>query len=315
MAVIETHGLTRRFGDLVAVDDLDLSVEEGTVFGVLGHNGAGKTTMVRLLNGVLAASAGSARVLGMSPVEQGAELRRRTGVLTETPSLEDRLTGRENLALYAELYDVPVKGVSGRVAELLEAFGLAERGDDKAGGYSRGMRQRLALARSLLHKPELLFLDEPTSSLDPVAARQVHDLVRQMVREEQRTILLCTHNLAEAQQLCDQVAVLEHGRLVALGTPRELVDQLGRRGQLEIEVAPGQEPMALAALAREMRDLPGIAEEPGIIVVPGADRESIPSLIEALIDAEIQLYRVTPKEATLADVYFALHDQMEAGRR
>ena len=314
MAVIETHGLTRRFGDDVAVDGLDLSVKEGTVFGFLGHNGAGKTTTVRLLNGVLGPSAGTARVLGLSPVEQGAELRRRTGVLTETPSLEERLTGWENLALYAELYDVPERDVRSRVSELLGIFGLTDRADDKVGGYSRGMRQRLALARALLHRPEVLFLDEPTSGLDPVATRQVHDLILQMVREERRTIFLCTHNLSEAQQLCDQVAVLEHGRLVAVGTPRELARQLGRQARLEIEVDPEQAAMATATLA-EVSKLEGITNESGVIMVPGADREMIPKMVSALAAAGVRVYRVMPKEATLEDVYFALHDLAEAKTR
>src|SRR5688500_3620141 len=167
--VIQTSSLSRRFGEKNAVDQLTLEVRAGEIFGFLGHNGAGKTTTVRLLNGVLEPSSGGARVLGLDPQTDGPALRAQTGVLTETPSLDERLTARENLAIYAELYNGPRPDVSARVQSLLEEFEWADRADDKVGGYSKGMKQRLALARALLHKPAVLFLDEPTAALDPVA--------------------------------------------------------------------------------------------------------------------------------------------------
>jgi ABC-2 type transport system ATP-binding protein len=154
---IRTRNLTRRFADNVAVDHLTFDVYPGEVFGLLGHNGAGKTTTIRLLNGVLGASTGQAQVLGFDPVGQGAELRRKTGVLTENPSLEENLTARENLTIYAELYNVPTAKVAGRVSALLERFDLTDRADDKVGGYSKGMKQRMALARALVHRPALLY--------------------------------------------------------------------------------------------------------------------------------------------------------------
>ncbi|MGD8627387.1 MAG: ABC transporter ATP-binding protein, partial [Anaerolineae bacterium] len=203
-AIIVTQGLTRRFDDVVAVDNLDLEVQAGEVFGFLGHNGAGKTTTVRLLNGILAPSAGRVRVLGLEPAAEGPALRRRSGVLTETPALDERLTGRENLSIFADLYDVPQGEVAGRVEQLLELFELADRAGEKVGNYSRGMKQRLALARALVHRPEILFLDEPTSGLDPVVTRRVHELIAHLSREEARTVFLCTHNLAEAQKLCSR---------------------------------------------------------------------------------------------------------------
>ena len=171
--VIQISSLTRRFGETNAVDQLTLDVRAGEIFGFLGHNGAGKTTTVRLFNGVLEASCGEARVLGLDPHTHGPALRARTGVLTETPSLDERLTARDNLSIYADLYNIPKEKVPGRVDFLLAEFELADRGDEKVGAYSKGMKQRLALARALLHQPELLFLDEPTSGLDPVAARHV----------------------------------------------------------------------------------------------------------------------------------------------
>jgi len=317
---IRSDGLTRRFGELTAVDDLTLEVEAGEVFGFLGHNGAGKTTTVRLLNGVITPHGGSACVLGLDPVTQGPALRRRTGVLTETPSVDERLTARENLLIYADLYGVPRAKAPGRAAELLETFGLAERADEKAGAYSKGMKHRLALARALLHEPELLFLDEPTAGLDPVAARQVHELIADL-SDELRTVFICTHNLAEAQRLCSRVAVLEHGRLVAMGTPAELARELGGRQRLEIELAPQGLPSALAVL----NQMPGLAlDDPnpplvgergsgGLqLTIAGAAPDAIPDLIDALVGAGVRIYRVTPQEVSLEDVYFALHDQRVA---
>lgn len=307
-SIIITHELTRCFGDLAAVDRLDLEVYAGEIFGFLGHNGAGKTTTVRLLNGVLDPTQGTARVLNLDPMSDGPALRQRTGVLTETPSLDERLTGRENLEIYADLYAVPRAEVPVRIDGLLETFTLAGRAGEKVGAYSKGMKQRLALARALLHQPDLLFLDEPTAGLDPVAARRVHDMIIRLSHEEQRTVFLCTHNLAEAQSLCDRVAVLEHGRLVALGTPAELARQLGRSQRLEIEVAPAGIPTAMQIL-RAAPDIGDPDQENGILTVVGADRESVPNLVASLVSAGVRVYRVAPQEPSLEDVYFALHDE------
>ena len=238
--IISVENLTRRFGDNTAVDKLNLEVKGGEVFGFLGHNGAGKTTTVRLLNGVLESHGGKIRVLGLDPITDGPALRGRSGVLTESASLDARLTARDNLHIYADLFGVPRDKVASRVAELLEFFELSEHAGAKVSTYSTGMRQRLALARTLLHDPELLFLDEPTAGLDPVAAHQVHELIENLSREKGRTVFLCTHNLVEAQKLCDRVAVMEHGHLVAQGTPAELAHQYVRRLDVQIETAPAQ---------------------------------------------------------------------------
>ncbi len=206
--VIETESLSRSFGPVRAVDGPTFQVYEGEVFGLLGPNGAGKTTTVRLLNGVLRPSGGRARVLGLDPVQDGCRLRQQTGVLTETPSLYERLTARENLSLFGALYGIPETKLSRRVARMLEEFGLADRADGRVGEFSKGMKQRLALARALLHEPPLLFLDEPTAGLDPEAARQVTEMIARLSRKEGRAVFLCTHNLTEAQRLCDRVAVM-----------------------------------------------------------------------------------------------------------
>lgn len=308
--VIETHELVRRFGAVTAVDGLSFEVERGEVFGFLGHNGAGKTTTVRLLNGVLTPTAGTLRVLGLDPVTQGPELRRRTGVLTESPSLDERLSAYENLSIYADLYGVPEAEVPARVGSLLERFELAERAGDKVGGYSKGMKQRMALARALVHRPELLFLDEPTAGLDPVAARDVHRLIIHSSRDEGHTVFLCTHNLVEAQRLCHRVAVLEHGKVLALGTPAELGRRYAHTQRLEIEVSPPTLQAALDELGR-MLGIHDVVTENGTVQFSGIGHDAIPELIAQLVAAGVRLHRVTPLEPTLEDVYFALHGDGE----
>lgn len=310
---IQTNGLTRRFGQTIAVQDLTLTVRRGEIFGFLGHNGAGKTTTVRLLNGVLTPHGGQAMVLGHSPYTEGPALRRRTGVLTESPSLDERLTGRQNLTIYARLYEVPEPEVEKRVSSLLDFFNLADRAGEKVGGYSKGMKQRLALARTLLHNPEIIFLDEPTSGLDPVVTRQVHDLVTRLSREEGRTIFLCTHNLVEAQSLCDRVGVMEKGQLQAVGTPAELARQLGRVQRLQIQVA-SENAIQAAHILGKMAGVQ-MTEKPGAqIEITGVDRESTPGLIQNLVSGGVQIYSVTPLPPSLADIYFALHDEKEESR-
>jgi ABC-2 type transport system ATP-binding protein len=307
-AVIETTNLSKRFGAVTAVDQLNLTICQGEIFGFLGHNGAGKTTTIRLLNGVLEPNGGAARVLNLTPLADGPTLRQRTGVLTETPSLDERLTGRENLAIYADLYGVPPQQAAGRVAELLATFDLSDRAEEKVSGYSKGMKQRLALARALLHQPEILFLDEPTSGLDPVATRQVHRLITRLSREQGRTIFICTHNLAEAQQLCDRVGVMENGRLLAIGTPAELMRQMQQALRLELEVAASDRETVLEQIGRM-----GLTAENGQgngrWLISGAQYTAIPDLLAGLVQAGARVYRLNPQEPTLADVYFALHKE------
>jgi len=306
--VIQISSLSRRFGETNAVDQLTLDVQAGEIFGFLGHNGAGKTTTVRLLNGVISPTSGSARVLVLDPQDQGPALRARTGVLTETPSLDERLTARENLSFYAELYNVLRADAADRVNFLLSEFELADRADDKVGGYSKGMKQRLALARALLHRPEVLFLDEPTAALDPVAARHVNDLVENLARREGCTVFICTHNLVEAQKLCDRVAVMEHGKLVALGTPADLTRQFVKRLDVDLEVDPTQMELAIQTLsAVPQLVISAPKREKEILSMTLAGRESIPGLVSILVQKGLRIYRLAPQEANLEEVYFALN--------
>jgi ABC-2 type transport system ATP-binding protein len=306
--MIQTSSISRRFGETNAVDNLTLDVQAGEIFGFLGHNGAGKTTTIRLLNGVIEPTSGSARVLGLDPQTQGPTLRARTGVLTETPSLDERLTARDNLSIYADLYNVPLGEVAKRVNSLLTEFDLADRADEKVGGYSKGMKQRLALARALLHKPAVLFLDEPTAALDPVAARYVNELVENLARREGCTVFLCTHNLVEAQRICDRVAVMEHGRLVASGTPAELTRQYVKRLDVDLEVDSAQSDLALQTLKEYPQLVIGAPKcEKGMITMTLSGREAIPDVLSVLSQKGLRIYRLAPQEANLEEVYFAIN--------
>ena len=305
VVAIRAERLDRRFGETRAVDGLSFEIRAGETFGLLGHNGAGKTTTIRLLNGVLRRDAGDVDVLGLDPELDGVRVRARTGVLTETPSLDERLSARENLTFYGRLYGVPRPRLLDQVAALLQAFGLADRADDRVGGYSRGMKQRLALARTLIHDPEILFLDEPTSSLDPVAARGVHELVEGFRRDLERTIVLTTHNLVEAQRLCDRVMIMENGQALAIGSPAELARAAGALRTVEIEVASEQRNKALAAL----RDA-GFVEVAAVskrLTFRVDDREAIPKAVALLARANVPIYYVAEREPDLETAYFALH--------
>ena len=308
--VIEMRELSREFGHVKALNGFSCNVLEGEVFGLLGPNGAGKTTTVRLLNGVLAPTSGQSRVLGFDPVTQGTDLRRRTGVLTETPSLYERLTARDNLTIFGKLYGVKEPKLTSRVKELLDLFGLAERADDRAGGFSKGMKQRLALARALLHEPELLFLDEPTAGLDPEASRQVMQLIAQLSRQKGRTVLLCTHNLDEAQRLCDRVAVMNKGTLLAAGTLADLSRTLWREAWVDVTLHEPLTNQQISAV-RALRDVSDVQVDGETLAVKVTGDDSVPMLIITLASIGAHMMRVNPRQHTLEEVYFELQEQQK----
>lgn len=229
--MIETNGFTKIFeikkgADITAVQDLTLSIPEGEVFGFLGPNGAGKTTTIRMLTSLIAPTSGTAWINGYQVGVDDTEIRRSIGVLTESPGLYERLSAFRNLSIFAELYDVA--DVEGQVSKYLHMLGLWSRRDEPAGSFSKGMRQKLAIARALLHEPKVLFLDEPTSGLDPEAARLVRSFIEEL-RGEGRTIFLCTHNLTEADRLCDRIGIFK-SRLIEIDTPENLREKFyGRR--------------------------------------------------------------------------------------
>ena len=219
---IVTKGLSRAFGSVQAVKDLSLEVPAGQIFGFLGTNGAGKTTTIRLLLGLLEPTSGQARVLGFDPATQGRRIREQSGALLEFNGLYESLSAADNLEFYGRIYGIPRTDLKRRIMESLELFGLADRARDTTGTFSRGMKQKLAIARAILHHPQLVFLDEPSNGLDPAAAAAVRQDLLYLARRERVTVFLTTHNLTEAEQICASVAIIRKGELVATGTPTSL---------------------------------------------------------------------------------------------
>jgi ABC-2 type transport system ATP-binding protein len=219
--LIEAEGLTKTFGTFPAVRGISLQVERGRILALLGPNGAGKTTTVRMLTSILRPTAGRAAIAGFDTVRDAQEVRRRVGLLTELPGLYGRMSALDYLDFFGQLQGVGRGERSRRSEQLLRRFGIWEQRDRAIGAYSKGMRQKMALARALIHQPEVIILDEPTSAMDPASAKQVRDQILEL-RAEGRTVVVCTHNLAEAETLADQVAIVKAGRIVAEGTTAEL---------------------------------------------------------------------------------------------
>jgi len=300
MAVIETFGLSRHFGRTTAVEDLTLTVEAGEVLGFLGPNGAGKTTTIRMLAGMIAPTKGYATVAGHRTDRDVEELHEVVGMLTQVPGLYDRLSARRNLEYFASFY--PCIQSRFQVEKYLKLMGLWERRDDKVGTFSKGMKQRLALARALVHEPQVLFLDEPTAGLDPEAAGEVRQLIRSL-REEGRTAFLSTHNLNEAEMLCSRIAVI-HTRLLALDTPEQLRRRFFRRQiivQLETSDAKVMEVVKKLPFVQEVRS----EGDQLILELTDSDRNH-PELVKAIVEAGGRVIGVSEKQHPLEDVYLRL---------
>jgi ABC-2 type transport system ATP-binding protein len=228
MTVLETIGLTRRFGDLTAVDAMSITVNAATMFGLLGSNGAGKTTAIKMLTTLLPPTSGTATVAGFDISREASAVRRAIGYVPQMISADGSLTGYENLLIFAKLYDIPRRVRERRIQESLALMGLQDAGGRMVHEYSGGMIRRLEIAQSMLHRPRVLFLDEPTVGLDPIARRAVWDRLRQLRMEFGTTIFMTTHDMEEADTLCDQLAILHGGRVAIVGAPRELKAGLGR---------------------------------------------------------------------------------------
>jgi ABC-2 type transport system ATP-binding protein len=296
---VECQGLTRRFGEREAVSQLDLSVPKGTVFGFLGPNGAGKTTTVRMMVGMLKPSAGSVRVLGLDPVGQGEEVRARCGVMLDQVGLYERLTAWQNVELAARIARLPVGDRRERIAASLERVGLWDRRSDRVSSFSKGMRQKLGLARALMAGPEMLILDEPTAGLDPENIVMVRELLVSLVAEGGRTVFLCTHLLAEAQRICNQVGIIQGGRLRALGAPEEI----GRAGLPTVRLSLS----GLDAARTDTLPLPAgssfRALGHGEWRATVADPADIERIVAALVQAGVGVRAVVPEQESLEEAY------------
>ena len=298
--MIRVKGLTKRFNGTLAVDGLALEVRQGEVFGFLGPNGAGKTTTVRMLASLIAPTAGTAWVNGYQIGIQDDAVRASVGILTETPGLYPRLDAGQNLRLFAKLYGVD--DVPGQVKKYLTMLGLWERRSEPVGGFSKGMRQKLAIARALLHEPPVLFLDEPTSALDPEAARVVRDFIEELSGQG-RTIFICTHNLDEADRLCDRIGVIKQ-QLIRVDTPTALRRGLYGRSVL---VRLQQVTPALIAAVEALPFVKSVSEADGRLRVALDDPEAQnPAIVRALVEAGGAVQFVEEEEHSLEQIYFDL---------
>ncbi|MGQ0507399.1 MAG: ABC transporter ATP-binding protein [Myxococcaceae bacterium] len=299
MNALSVAQLSKRFGDRIAVEGLTFEVRAGEVFGLLGPNGAGKTTTVRMLTGLLSPSSGEATVCGIPLGSDGETLRKTIGLLTEQPGLYDRLTARENLRFFIKLHELNEKRTWPRLQSYLERFGLKGREDEPCGGFSKGMRQKLAIVRALVHDPQIIFLDEPTSGLDPESARTVRDAVAELAKEG-RTIILCSHNLAEVERLCQRVAIVKQ-RLLTVAP----VSELRRVGMALAVQVEGEGERFLAALGA-LPFRPEVLSEGGLLRVMLSEDSQAPEVISALVSAGARIHSATPMQRPLEEVYLEL---------
>lgn len=320
MSAIEVRNLRRVFHatigtfrrhtkEVVAVDDISFDVRDGELFGLLGPNGAGKTTMVKMLTTLLIPTAGSAHILGHDVVREASAIRPLIGfIFGGERGLYWRLSAKDNLRYFADLYHVDPDVAKRRITELLELVGLAGREDEKVEGYSRGMRQRLHVARCLLHDPEVLFLDEPTMGLDPVGARGLRQVIRNLVAEE-KTVFLTTHYMFEADALCERVAVINHGKIVALDTPEGLKQHVQDLSIIELEVF-GIAHETVEQL-RQMAEVDTVSVEDrdqkqALLVHSNLGSALVPQVLQSLDGNGIRVGKVLVREPTLEDAYVRL---------
>jgi ABC-2 type transport system ATP-binding protein len=297
MSIIETHQLTKTYGKVQAVQGIDLNIEKGEIFGLLGPNGAGKTTTIGMLCTIIRPTSGRASIAGHDVVKAPAEVRRKVGIVFQDPTLDTVLTGTENLELHARLYNVPSEIRGKRIRDILELVDLKDRADDVTRTYSGGMRRRLELARGLLHRPAVLFLDEPTLGLDPQTRARTWDYIKRMAQTEQTTVVLTTHYMEEAEQVCDRVGIIDRGKIIALGSPEELKRTMGG---YRVVLRVGQPPM------EKIRGLPYVTEASetgGVVEIMMKEAHlHLPDLLSKVPNVEC----VETSVPTLNDVFIKL---------
>jgi ABC-2 type transport system ATP-binding protein len=297
MSIIETRGLTKIYGQIQAVRGLDLNIEKGEIFGLLGPNGAGKTTTIGMLCTIIRPTSGSASLAGYDIVKNAAEVRRKVGIVFQDPTLDTVLTGYENLELHARLYGIPAFTRKKRILEMLDLVDLKDRGKDITRTYSGGMRRRLELARGLLHRPAVLFLDEPTLGLDPQTRARTWDYIQTMAQKEQTTVVLTTHYMEEAEQVCNRVGIIDHGQIMALDDPAYLKESTG--GDLVVIKAqkpPVQKIQTLSYVSK-------VSSNDGEVEITMKDAHlHLPELLSLIPDVQCVEVRVP----TLNDVFIKL---------
>ncbi len=303
--MIRVKNLGKHFGDLKAVNGISFTVEDGEIFGFLGPNGAGKTTTLRMLSCIIQPTTGNAWLNGYNIRNNQMEIRKNVGILTENPCLYERLTPVYNLDFFGKLYEVPDATRAQRVDEILEMFDLIDRKDEKVETFSKGMKQKLALARTLLHDPKIIFLDEPTSALDPKTAKGVRDYIKELSKGGKHIIFVCTHNLSEAEYLCDRVAVIDHGNIMGIGSPEELSREIWKGERVEIAIKNYSE-----TIEQTLKDLSIVKHfeylNDVLKIEVNNTFEDNPILIEALVNDGAQVISVEIKTHSLEEVYLNL---------
>ena len=303
--VVRLSQVTRLFGKVAALSDLTLEAAQGRITVLLGANGAGKTTVIRMITGAMCPDRGEVRTFGLDPERSGESVRSRCGVVSAKPALYDRLSGRDNLVYAAELYGLG-RHASQRIEAAADQFGIRYALDQQVGGYSTGMKTRLALARVVLHRPDLFLLDEPTSGLDPESSVAVLSMIREMA-DGGRTVIMCTHLLAEAEGLADHVVILDAGSALVAGSPRELTRHFWPWHRVRIDA---ERPEQLDCLVQ----MQGVAsyrrDDLAEFQVDSLGR--IPELVHALVTAGVRITRVDPQEPTLEELYFAVRAERTA---
>jgi ABC-2 type transport system ATP-binding protein len=298
--IIETRDLTKKFGGLTAVDNISFTVDKGEIFGLLGPNGAGKSTTISMLCTILRPTSGTALVNGYDVVRHPAQVRKSIGIVFQDPSIDDKLTGRENLEMHADLYGVPQDRMNDRIDNVLRLVELEDRQHDFMSTYSSGMRRRLEIARSLIHYPKVLFLDEPTIGLDPQSREHIWSYIRELIKKEDITIILTTHYMDEADKLCGRIAIVDHGKIVAMDTPRNLKEQLGGES---IIVRTRNNPLYVekikeSGLAKDVATVDGEVR----ITVDSA-HTVLPKVVDVAGKAGINIDFISLKEPQLDDVF------------
>lgn len=301
--IIETHQMSRAFGDLHAVDGIDLSIDAGTIFGLLGPNGSGKTTTIRLLLGLIEPTGGSARVLGFDTRTEGSALRQKCGALLEHTGLYERLSAYDNLDFYGRVWHISSADRNKRIEELLSGLNLWDRRNESVQNWSRGMKQKLAVARVLLHRPQLVFLDEPTAGLDPVAASLLLDELQQLVSQQGVTVFLTTHNLNEAEKLCDQVAVIRQGKIISDGSPDELRLQQGHN---RLEVMGRGFTDALISSLSLRPEVAAVSHEDHHLTLDLKGTVETSGLVRWLVEQGVEIDEVRKGKASLEEVFLEL---------
>jgi len=310
MSSIEVQELTKSFGDFIAVNHLSFEIEEGEIFGILGPNGAGKTTTIRILAGLLSPSAGMVRVGGLDLGQNSNSLKVRqlVGILTENPSLYERLTAYENMEFFASAYGLSNgQEKAGRIRELLEVFDLWERRLSKVATFSKGMKQKLAIARALVHNPPIVFLDEPTSGLDPRAAKGIRDLMERLSHQANHTILLSTHRLEDAERLCNRVLIINRGKKIITGTPEKLQATIAGEPVLQVTLKQVNMPILNAVRAlKSVKDVQVDKSNTRLQINLVNIEDATPEVVRCLVNADGRVYTVQVLRPSLEEVYLKL---------